>query len=106
MIIAYPILCFVLTYTVKFRALLTFSVKARLIPSFLTRVNRDPTFTMLGIYLIPDMIFRVPDPTYSAAKSTTKHAKTVHSLFVPTLTGVQKHECVIVSGEAFVVITA
>lgn len=78
------------------------SVKARVVPCLLASVDVDPSLLVLGVYLGPDVVLCVPDPTNSASHGTAKHAEAVCPLSNTSSAGVQQSPNIAVPGESFV----
>lgn len=60
----------------------------------------DPALTVNAKNLSPDVVFTVPDPSYPAAHCAAKHSKAVCPLSYSASSGLEKHECIIISWES------
>lgn len=75
-------------------------VEQRSIPCSLTAVDVYPSLAVRAVNFCPDVIFRVPDPSYSASNRSAKHGETIYPLSYSTSPGLKEDESVIVSWEA------
>lgn len=85
---------------------LTFSIGSWVIPHLLARVNVYPPFLVFTVYLGPDVVLTVPDPSYSCAGSPTQHAEAIGELSCASSSSFEQCPHVGVSGEPFIAGTA